>query len=82
VLLPTSHDVRILEKPSWLTPRRLLVSLAIVLAVLLVAISWSVMVAKRNSILKSVVREKKPPSTNCSKPTISLRNGSKSGLLS
>jgi signal transduction histidine kinase len=58
LLLPTSHDVRILQQPDWLTPQHLLVSLAAVFAVMLVAISWTVMVSKRNSILKSLVREK------------------------
>jgi signal transduction histidine kinase len=58
VLLPASDDVRVLERPSWLTPQRLLASLAILFAVLLVAISWTVMLSKKNSILKSLVCEK------------------------
>jgi signal transduction histidine kinase len=58
LLLPTSHDIRVIEKPSWLTPRHLLVSLGIVFAVLFVAIGWIVMTAKKNSILKSLMREK------------------------
>ncbi|HSY19232.1 MAG TPA: histidine kinase [Candidatus Acidoferrales bacterium] len=58
LLLPTSHDVRILEKPSWLTPQRLLISLAVVFGILLVAMIWTVMVSKKNLILKSLVREK------------------------
>jgi len=58
LLLPTSHDIRIVKKPGWLTPQHLLVSLAIVFAVMLVAISWTVMVSKKNLMLKSLVREK------------------------
>jgi signal transduction histidine kinase len=58
LLLPTSHDIRIIQKPSWLTPKHLLASLAAVVLVLIVAVSWTVMVSKRNSILKSLVREK------------------------
>jgi len=58
LLLPTSHDVRIIEKPGWLTPRHLLASLSVVVAILLAAIAWNVMVAKKNSILRSLVREK------------------------
>jgi signal transduction histidine kinase len=58
ILLPTAQDVRVIAKPSWLTPQHLLASLAIIFPVLLVAIGWSVMVAKRNLILKSLVREK------------------------
>src|SRR5665213_185396 len=58
LLLPASDNVRILQKPDWLTPQHLLASLAAVFAVLLAAVSWTVMVSKRNSILKSLVREK------------------------
>lgn len=58
ILLPTSHNVQILAKPSWLTPQHLLTSLAIVSGILLLAISWSVMVSKKNSALHSLVGEK------------------------
>ena len=58
LLLPTSHDVHVIEKPSWLTPQHLLASLAVVLVVLLAAIGWTMMVVKKNLILKSLVQEK------------------------
>ena len=58
LLLPTSHDVQILQRPSWLTPRHLLATLTIVSVILLVAISWSVMVSNKNSKLESLVVEK------------------------
>jgi signal transduction histidine kinase len=58
ILLPTPHNVTILQKPSWLTPRHLLETLAIVSGVLLIAISWSVMVLKKNSKLEWLVGEK------------------------
>jgi signal transduction histidine kinase len=58
VLLPSSHDVRIIQKPGWLTPQHLLVSLAVVLVFLVIAVSWTVMVTRRNAMLKSSVREK------------------------
>jgi signal transduction histidine kinase len=58
ILLPTSHDVQVLEKPGWLTPQHLLMTLASVLAVLLVAIGWTIWVSNKNSILKSLVQEK------------------------
>jgi signal transduction histidine kinase len=58
VLLPTSHDVRIIEKPGWLTPQHLLASLVVVFIILLVAVGWTVLVAKKNSVLKSLVQEK------------------------
>ncbi len=58
LLLPTSHDVQILQRPSWLTPRHLLATLAIVSIILLVAVSWSVMVSNKNLKLESLVIEK------------------------
>jgi signal transduction histidine kinase len=58
LLLPAADDVRVLARPSWLTPQRLLASLATLFTVLVVAISWTVMLSKKNSILKSLVFEK------------------------
>jgi signal transduction histidine kinase len=58
LLLPTSHDIRIIKKASWLTPAHLLASLAVVFVILLVAISWTVMVSKNNLVLKSLVQAK------------------------
>lgn len=58
VLLPSSADVTVIEKPSWLTPQHLLTTLVSVLFVLAVAIGWTIWVVNRNSVLKSLVREK------------------------
>jgi len=58
VLLPTSQDVHIIEKPGWLTSEHLLASLAVVFAVLLAVIGWNVIVANKNAVLKSLVQEK------------------------
>jgi signal transduction histidine kinase len=58
VLLPTSQAVRIIKKPGWLTPQHLLMTLLAIFIVLLAAIGWIVMVAKKNLILKSLVHEK------------------------
>lgn len=58
LLLPTSYDVRIIKKPSWLTPQHLLATLAVVLVVLIAAMGWTAMVAKKNSALKSLVQER------------------------
>ncbi|HZT22457.1 MAG TPA: ATP-binding protein [Verrucomicrobiae bacterium] len=58
LLLPASRDIRILQRPSWLTPRHLLASLAVLFITLLVAVGWSLTVFKKNSVLKSLVREK------------------------
>lgn len=58
LLLANSSNVRVLQKPSWFTPERLLVSLAILLAVLVVAVSWSVLVSKKNAALRQLIRER------------------------
>jgi signal transduction histidine kinase len=58
LLLPSSLDVRIIKKPSWLTPQHLLVGLIVIFIVLLVAIGWIVMAAKKNFVLESLVQEK------------------------
>jgi signal transduction histidine kinase len=58
LFLPTAKSVQILAKPSWLTPQRLLVGLAILLVILIVAVSWTVMVSRKNSTLKTLIHEK------------------------
>lgn len=58
LLLSDSYNVRVLQKPSWFTAQHLLISVAILSAVLLVAVSWSVMVSKRNSILRGLIRDR------------------------
>jgi signal transduction histidine kinase len=52
LLIADSSHVRVLQKPSWFTPQRLFVGLGILFAVLVVAVSWSVMVFKNNSVLR------------------------------
>jgi signal transduction histidine kinase len=63
LLLPNSYDVRVIQKPSWLTPQRMLAGLVILFVVFLVAVCWTFMIAKRNSILKSLVKEKETAQT-------------------
>lgn len=58
LLLPVSYNVRVLEKPSWVTAQHLMVSLAVVFTVMLGALGWTALVSKNNAILKSLVREK------------------------
>lgn len=58
VLLPHPTDLRLLQTPSWWTPQRLLLGLAGLFTVLIVALSWSVMVSRRNTALKVSIREK------------------------
>ena len=58
VFLPRANDIRILQKPDWLTPVRLLGGLTILFTILLVALTWTVMVQRRNKALKRLVGEK------------------------
>jgi signal transduction histidine kinase len=58
ILMPTGKDVRVLARPSWLTPQRLLTGLGVLLAVSIVAVGWTVMVSQKNATLKDLVREK------------------------
>ena len=58
ILIGSPQNIRIVHKPSWLTPKRLLIGLAAALLVLFLVTSWTVMVSKKNSTLKVLVREK------------------------
>jgi signal transduction histidine kinase len=58
ILMGDADDVRILRKPGWLTPQRLLIGLAIVSSVLVVFVSWTVMVSRKNSVLNFLIRER------------------------
>lgn len=58
LLLPSSASVRILAKPSWLTPQHLLITLAVAFVVILIGSTWIVMVLKRNSALRQLIHER------------------------
>src|SRR5262249_27221875 len=58
ILLGGPDGVRVLQKPTWLTPQRLLIGVAAAVLVLILTAAWSVRVSKRNSILRTLVREK------------------------
>lgn len=58
VLLPEPGSVRVLKKPSWWTPQRLLIGLAALFGFLVIAVSWTVMVSKKNSRLNVLIKEK------------------------
>jgi signal transduction histidine kinase len=59
ILLPAADGIRILKKPDWLTTERLMGGLASLFIILVVALTWIIMVQKRNRALKNLVREKK-----------------------
>lgn len=58
ILISGPDSVRILQKPSWLTPQRLLIGFTIAILILILTAAWLVMVAKRNLTLKTLVSEK------------------------
>ncbi len=58
LLLPSEDSVHLLRKPSWLTPGRLLLGLALWSVVLLLAISWIVTISRKNVSLRTLVQEK------------------------
>ena len=58
VFLPDSTSVRILRKPSWFTPQRLLIGVGILFVVLVGAVRWSVTVSKKNSVLSELIRDR------------------------
>ena len=58
LLLGCPGDVQVVQKPSWLTPHRLLVGLAILCSVLLLIGSWTVMLSRKNSALNYLIRER------------------------
>lgn len=58
VLPLDASGIRILQQPGWLTPRRLLVALGLLLAVLLVGTAWTVTILRKNAVLYLSVAEK------------------------
>lgn len=57
LIMPAADNLRVLRQPSWFTPVRLLIGLGIVSAVLLVVVTWSLTVTKKNVALHRLVRE-------------------------
>ena len=58
LLIPSSDSVRILAKPSWFTPARLLATLACAWVVIMIGSTWIVMVLKRNAALRLLIHER------------------------
>jgi signal transduction histidine kinase len=58
VLLPDAGSIRILQRPSWWTPQRLLTGLGILLAGSILGTTWIVMILRRNSALQASIAEK------------------------
>ncbi|MGC3957363.1 MAG: histidine kinase [Verrucomicrobiota bacterium] len=58
VLLQNAASVQLIKRPSWWTPQRLLIGLGVLLVVLVAAVSWIVMISKKNLVLNELIREK------------------------
>jgi Signal transduction histidine kinase len=58
LLLPRPESMRVIARPSWWTPRRLLIAFALVSAVLLVVIAWLLTISRKNAALRVLIRER------------------------
>jgi tryptophan-rich sensory protein len=58
ILMHSPEDFRIIKKPSWFTPQRLLVGFSAVCFVLIVIVSWTVMLSRKNLVLNFLIRER------------------------
>lgn len=58
VLMPDAASFRLIKRPAWWTPQRLLIILVLLIAASVVGVIWTVGVAKRNAILRTLVHEK------------------------
>jgi signal transduction histidine kinase len=57
LLVSSPNQIRVLQKPSWLTAEKLMVGLAILLAVSIVGFGWTVTLSKKNSALRTSIHE-------------------------
>ena len=58
LLLAGPAGLRVLERPSWLTPERLLAGVGLLSVGLVVVVAWLLTVAKKNAALRGLVRER------------------------
>ena len=58
ILIGNPKDVLIIKKPGWLTPQRLLIGFVIVCSLLIVIVSWTVMLSRKNSALNFLIAER------------------------
>lgn len=58
LLLLPSQPLRAIDIPSWFTPQHLSVSLAVVFSLSVLALSGMLVISKKNSQLKTLIREK------------------------
>jgi signal transduction histidine kinase len=58
LLLHDASDIRIVRRPSLLTPERLLAGVGVLSVVLVVTGSWLLTVSRKNAVLEQLVRER------------------------
>lgn len=58
ILIGSPGDVAVLQRPSWFTARRLLIGFAVVCCILVMIVSWTVMVSRKNSVLNFLIQER------------------------
>ncbi|HWD18516.1 MAG TPA: histidine kinase [Verrucomicrobiae bacterium] len=58
ILVPTLEGIRVLQRPSWWTPERLLMVLGGVVAALALAMTWAIMIIQKNSALKASIADR------------------------
>ena len=58
ILIRNPKDVLVIKKPSWLTAQRLLVGFLIVCSLLIVIVSWTVMLSRKNTVLNFLIGER------------------------
>jgi signal transduction histidine kinase len=58
ILVGNPGDVRVLQKPGWLTPQRLLIGFAMACSVLAVFVGRTIMVSRKNAVLNFLIRER------------------------
>lgn len=63
VFLPTARSFRIIHEPSWWTPARLGIALAIFFVATLLAVGWTIVISRKNSELNVLVVEKEKAKT-------------------
>jgi signal transduction histidine kinase len=57
LLLAASSGLHLLARPSWWTPRRLIIGVGLLSTILLVVVAWLLTVARKNAALSDTLRE-------------------------
>ena len=57
LLLAAPSGLRVIARPSWWTPQRLIIGVGLLSVILLVVVAWLLTVARKNKILNDTLRE-------------------------